>query len=331
MRPALFPMLAWTAFMTLGLAVVGCENKQDTKANVLPLGAATADVTGDAGLPGDGTTTANECACLQPDLWFRFDSLTLTSLDGGPHPVIKTLNGLWAVDIDHKELNFYFHVVAVTPTSVKFEVVNGARIEDPQPLCKCSTGGDKCDAPARTTDTCLLDAKASLDTTVAIEFPREGCHLKPSAKAGINVYAGTTTGTKNCAPTLPVQHAIPVRSAILQAEMGPECQTIEDGLVLDGSFSEFALGKICTCVATSAQFTCPTCGKVDPTFVPGPSDDKECAGCNSKYQSLKSLLELFGDLQYGCKAEDGGKAVCLTAAFHGVRIAAPPPSCGQLK
>jgi hypothetical protein len=328
MRPALrIPTLALAGLALLGL--MACENKQETRANVLPVG----DAVSDTGLPQDATGTGSACDCLQPDQWFRFDSLTLTSLDGGPHPVIKTLNGLWAVDIDHRELNFYFHVLSVTPTSVKFEVVNGARIEDPQPLCKCTTGGDKCDAPARTTDTCLLDAKASLDTTVPIEFPREGCHLKPSAKAGINVYAGTTTGTKNCAPNLPVKHAIPVRSAVLQAEMANDCQTIEDGLVLDGSFSEVALGQICTCVATSAQFTCPTCGVVDPKFVPDPKngDDKACGGCNSKYQSLKSLLELFGDLNYTCKAEDGGKAVCLTAAFHGVRIEAPPPSCGKLK
>lgn len=325
-------MKALIAALHIGLLsclTIACASPPDHRPNVLPN--SVGDVASGVQLPGDATSAT--CGCLAVGQWFRFDSLALTSLDGGQHPVIKTLNGLWAVDIAHHELNFYLNVMDVTPTSLRFKVVNGARTEDPQPECKCTTGGDKCDIPDRTTDTCLLDANSSLNTEVFIDFPRDGCHLLPSAKAGINVYAGTTTGSKNCAPDLPVKNAIPVRNAILKGEVSADCSAIEDGVVMEGGFSELALGKICTCVATSAQYTCPTCGTLDPKFVPDPknSDDPACGGCNSKFQSLKSLLELFGDLQYGCKAEDGvGKAVCLTATYRAVRIDKAPPGCGKL-
>lgn len=305
--------LPCASILLAGLALsslIGCENKQDASANVIPVIDAriaddsvadvAADVTGVADATDAGAVTP--CDCLQVGQWFRFTELKLLTLDGGAHPVIGTLNNLWKTDIGHFELNFYFEVAEVSDSHVKFRVVNGARIDDKG-------------------NTCLLDANSSLDTTVMMEHPRQGCHLKPSTNAAINVYAGTPTNAKNCAPALPIKHAIPVRGAALECNVAPDCSALNDGMVLSGNFSKAALGKICTCITLGDQ-NADTCGVLDPKYA-----SSECAGCNDKYQSLSALLDAFGELKYECTGDDGGPAVCLTASYHGVRIPTPPPSC----
>ena len=300
--------------------LIACENKEDSKPNVIPGGDIKVSVDSLADVPNDATSLADSltsgdavdavdaavavtpCGCPQVGQLFRFTELKLLTLDGGLHPVIGTLNNMWKTDIGHFELNFYFEIAEVNDAHVKFRVVNGARTDDKG-------------------NTCLLDAKSSLDTTVFMDHPRQGCHLMPSTNAGINVYAGTPTNTKNCAPTLPIKHAIPVRGAALEANVAPDCSALTDGMVLSGNFAKDALAKICTCITLGEQ-NADTCGVLDPKF-----KGNKCDACNDKYQSLTDLLEAFGDLQYGCKAEDGGLAVCLTASFQAVRVLTPPPSC----
>jgi len=305
------------------MGLCACENAVETRPNVLPSAdaPASADVPdvgteadspgsdlGAPELPGD-VTAAAECSCLAVGQWYRFTKLKLLTLDGGDHPVIVVLNPLWATDIKHNELNFFFGVTAASDTHVTFNVVNAARTDD--------KGG-----------MCMLDVDSGLDTTVVLEMPRAGCALQKSSKAGINVYAGTTVNTKNCAPDLPVKHAIPVRNAELEGTLKSDCSGIIEGKVLSGSFSKAALGKICTCLTVGAQ-RAEECGVPDPKYTPDPngSDDPLCGGCNSKYQNLMTLLNAFGDLQYTCLSEDGGPAVCLTAEFTAERVLDPPKSC----
>jgi hypothetical protein len=302
----------------LGALALACSNPTDDKANVLPSLKADA-----VGLASDATASNATCGCLAVGQWFRFDTLKLKSLDGkADHPVIPTLNNLWQQDIDHFELNFYVKIEEVTDGKVKLRVVNGARTDEPpnpdDTVCSSSD-----DLAKQKPTTCLLDNPAKLDTTTLVELPRSKCQMSESAAAGINVYAGTPANTKNCAPTLPVKHAIPIRNAVLTGRFNDDCTQMLDGQVLAGSFAKAALSKICTCLTVGKQLgNC--CAEPDPNYV-----DSECGGCNSHYQNLQSLLEAFsgGSLDYGCKSEDGSPAVCLTASFTAQRLDAPPPSC----
>lgn len=295
-RPSTSRMQPLLATLVLLVAVAACENKVDDAPNRLP---STNDASAlDA--PADASPTVATCDCLQPGKWFRFDALAVTSLDEATgHPLIGQLNSLWKIDIAGMELNFYFEVVEASATSVKFRVLNGARV------------GKE--------DTCLLPK-----TETTIVFPRSGCSLAKSAPAGINVYAGTEANTKNCAPTLAPTHAIPVRNATLQATVAPDCSAIGDGLVLTGGIAGDALAKTCTCITNKTQ-TSESCLVPDAKYVDG-----DCDGCNSKYSNLLGLFRSFSgdkDPDYLCKSETGGPAVCLTATFHAVAIAAAPPVC----
>lgn len=277
-----------SAFCALSLAI-GCENKTDDTANNLNTGKS--DTTG-------GDVLAGACDCLKPDLWFRFDKLSLDSIDLAPHNVQKALNPLWKKDIEGYELNFYVHIVSVTATEVAVEIVNGARV-------------------AGTADqVCLLPY-----TKVNVTLPRDGCALKPSAPAAMNVYAGTPANPKNCAPVNEVKHSIPVRGAVLQALLASDCSRIDEGLVSAGHLPASALDVTCTCLTTGNQ-KAEECGVPDASYV----STNSCDGCNKKFQNLNTLLNTFGALEYKCQ-EGTEKAACLTASFAGGRIDGPPAVC----
>ncbi|MCB9739568.1 MAG: hypothetical protein H6747_09895 [Deltaproteobacteria bacterium] len=280
----------------LALALLaGCENEVDSSPNNLNVGAADS---------GSQDVVAGECDCLQKGTAWRFDKLTLDSIDNGPHNVQIALNPLWKKDIAGFELNFYAEVLEVSPTEVKIRIVNGARI----------VGSEK--------DVCLLPY-----TGVEVTFPREGCRLKPSAPAAMNVYAGTPANPKNCAPAIDVPHSIPVRGAVLEALIASDCGRVDDGLVSAGHLPEPALAKTCTCLTTGNQNS-ESCGEPDQTFAdPNKNaDNPGCDGCNSKFQNLKTLLNNFGELKYECK-EGNDKAACLTASFAGAKVDALPAVC----
>jgi hypothetical protein len=301
------------------LAAVGlcaaCENPVETRANLLPPAAdakAAVDGAADAtatDASGDTTATAATCGCLQKGMWFRFDTLAVTSVDLNPDAnVIAALNPLWASDIEKQELNFYVEVQDVTADNVKLRVVNGARISGTKP------------ADAKT---CLLQYTAGV-----VDHPRKGCTWEKSAPTKMNVYAGTPENTKNCLPVGEVKHVIPVRAAVLEAVISADCQKLTNGIVSTGALAESSLKSTCTCLAVGSQLAEDVCKWPDAKF-----EDKNnkgaCAGCNEGFQNLKSLLQDFngGDLEYKCKSDDGSKAVCLTAKYTAVRIAAPPPDC----
>lgn len=289
MRPGSVRAPALVIAISSLLLAIGCENKTDDTANNLNTGAS--DSAGD-------DVAAGACDCLKADLWFRFDKLTLDTIDLAKHNVQIALNPLWKKDIDAFELNFYVHVVAATATEVSLEIINGARV-------------------AGTTDqVCLLPY-----TKVNVTMPRDGCALQPSAPTAMNVYAGTPANPKNCAPVNEVKHSIPVRGAVLQALLSADCARIDDGLVSAGHLPASALDVTCTCLTTGNQ-KAEECGVPDASFV----SDNKCDGCNKKFQNLNTLLNTFGALEYKCK-EGEEKAACLTASFAGGRIDAPPPVC----
>ncbi len=270
--------------------LTGCEmSDPPATRNNLNDGASAAVDTADTG--------GGECGCLKPGLWFRFEKLTLDSIDLGKHNVQLALNPLWKKDIETFELNFYAHVKAVTATEVTIEIVNGARV-------------------AGSTDVCLLPY-----TKVEVVNPRKGCALDKSAPTAMNVYAGTPANPKNCAPKNEVKHSIPVRGAVLEAVVNADCTRMDQGIVSAGHLPKAALDITCTCLATGNQ-TSETCGVPEAGYV----DGKGCDGCNSKFQNLNTLLNNFGTLEYKCK-EGGLPAACLTASFWGGIVAGPPPVC----
>ena len=259
----------------------------------------TDSTSGDVGLAGDATATGVACSCLKEGDWFRFDKLQIDSLDGEKHNVMIVLNPLWKSDVANHELNFYFQVIKVSGTEVTLNVVNGARVD-----------GTK-------SDTCLLPY-----TSAQLVHPRAGCQLDESKPSAMNVYAGTESNKKNCAPKNAVPHSIEMRGAVLKAEFSADCSKIINGKVVSGSLSRASLEQTCTCVNPGQG--AEECGVIDPTF-----KGNSCDGCNSKYQNLKTLLENFGELKWKCEV-DGKPAVCLVASFWAVRIDKAPPICAGL-
>lgn len=283
--------------------VSGCDNPVNSAANHIPL------LTDDSGITSgacDPQYAAGGCDCLKVGDVYRFTSLQLTSVDGNPEfAVIPVLNSLWQMDIDNYELNFMVKITELTMDNVEIEVTNAARVGD-------------------TKKPCLLPK-----TAAKIRFPRNGCCLDESETGSINVYAGSQEHTKNCGylenktPKIGVDHAIPIRGVKLSARATPDCSKIENGLVLEGSFSKDALFNLCTCQTLPGQSS-DVCTIPDPKYKDTNADNPgACDGCGDNWQSLGGLLSAFaGDegLKYGCKSDTGGPSVCMTTTFTAVKV-----------
>ena len=298
--------------LTMGCGVKLSGNPIDETPNKLPV----ADTgSGDsAALPGDGTSTGDGCACLQPGMVFRFDNLQIKSLDGNPdHLVIGTLNPLWKGDIDKHELNFFLEIKDVSETELQLRIVNGARMDK---------AGNVCALPV---------------TSNTVTMQRNGCKLKNLVATGLNVYAGTPANPKNCTTGLEVPHAIPVRNAFFEAEVAPGCGRVQNGVLTQGTIGKESLDNTCTCLTLGGK-PAEECGVPDAKFAGYPSLQNEegkppqfckecCKGCNPIFTNLKELLVMFGELQYKCSDDKGKPGVCLSALFEAPRIDKVPVDC----
>jgi len=293
----LAPVTSTAILAALCAAAATCASPVDDTPNKLPEPVVKAD--------GNANTDCGTCDCLKEGIWYRFTSLELTSIDDHEnHLITQVLNPLWEADIKGGELNFFMEVQKVSASEVTVRVVNGARI----------AGGD---------ELCLLPY-----TGVEMIHPRNGCCLGDSKKTAMNVYAGTHVNPKNCAPSLPVKHAIPVRNAVLQARLQPDavdgCSEVS-GTVVSGSLSVASLQKTCTCLNPGKK--AEACGDLEPDFK-DEGKDPGCAGCSKKYQNLFSLLTKFPPkLTFKCTDPEGKPAACLTARYTGVRVDAAPKPC----
>lgn len=317
MMAAAIGLLALQGCNTLAGALTGIDepNTVDNSKNKLPVAdvATTDTASGDAVTLADGASAANDCDCLQKGMVFRFSTLQIKTLDGGPHLVIKTLNPLWQNDINNNELNFYIEIMDVAASEFTMRIVNGARTD---------LIGSVCTMPV---------------TQSTVVMHRDGCKIWNTVPTGLNVYAGTTANPKNCTTALAVPNSIPVRNANFEAQIAPQCTAITQGLLVEGSIGKAALDGTCTCL-TLGSSKAEDCGVPDASFPGYPSTkNKEgqppeyctecCKGCNKKYTNLKELLVSFGTLKYECKDENGLPAVCLSATFEAPRIDAAPPPC----
>lgn len=271
-----------------------CANEVDTSQNVLPWLSEREVVDAEEVAPEVAT---GSCDCLTVGRWYRMDSLALTTIDGKEHRAIPNLNNIWKADIAALDLSILMEVTAVDAASVTMRVVNGARIDGEQRVCR-------------------LDA-----TAVDVVFPRDGCRLDASAESAFNVYAGTLDYAKNCSTTLPVKHAIPVSKARLEGNVSEDCGAILQGKVPSGGLGQAELGEICTCLLVPGK-PASDCGALDPAFA-----DNACVGCNAKYQPLGQLLNAFGAPDWLCTTESGAPAACLTADFTAVALEAGPEAC----
>ncbi len=311
---ALLGLLALPGCNTLAGVLTGVDqpNDVDESKNKLPSADA---ASGDSVNLADGASATNDCGCLQKGMAFRFSTLQIKSLDGGPHLVINTLNSLWSGDIKKQELNFYLEIVDVAGDEFTMRIVNGARI-------------------ANSTDVCTLPVTES-----TVVMHRNGCKISNAQLTGLNVYAGTVANPKNCTTALAIPNSIPVRNAKFEAEIAPQCTGIVNGLLVEGSIGKAALDATCTCMTISPTAKAEDCGTLDPNFKGYPSSKNKdgqppefctecCKGCApTKYTNLKELLVSFGALKYLCKDEAGGPAVCLSATFEAPRVDAAPAPC----
>ena len=171
-------------FFGLWFFETGCnQNQIDTTPNILPRsqgGQANQNEGGimeEGGSMGGNQGEENCESCIQVGHFYRFTELALTSLDQNPmHPVIGTLNSLWAGDIENHQLNILFEIKEVAADQIRVSALNAA----------WNGQGDD--------DYCLLN-----DTAIEFNFTRSGCGFENSEKAGINIYAGSTEYPKNCA------------------------------------------------------------------------------------------------------------------------------------
>jgi hypothetical protein len=282
--------------LPLLVAVAACANEVDSSENKLPY-LSEREVVDTAG--GDQEVSQTGCECITAGRWYRFDTLALTTIDGKNHPVISTLNNLWQADINGLELSIMLEVSEVSASEIKARVMNGARVDGTQTICRLE------------------------HTVVDVTFPRSGCRLEASNESPFNVYAGTETYPKNCSTTLPVRHAIPVSRARLEATVSDDCGRIIGGKVPSGGLGQAELGKICTCLLLPGA-PAEDCGALDQSF-----DANACLGCNAKYQPLGQLLNAFGEPEWLCTTESGAPAACLTADFTAIAMEAAPDPCAR--
>lgn len=291
----------WAASVA-ALVCVACENPVDTTPNRFDAASPT-PLDGAARVPdgplSDATDESGACGCLEVGQTFRFDSLTLESLDGGPHPAVGQLNDKWGHDIRARLLNVLFEVTEVAEDRVRVHALNAAR--DLVPSAQAS-------API-----CRLEP-----TSVDFELERTGCAFTMTAPAGIRIYVGTTAETKNCAPTLPVPNAIPIDRVRLAFTLRPDCAALDDGRVLEASLPKAALDRVCTCLAD------------DVGACAGAAAQPGCDGCAGSYFNLSGLLLALGRgvaPAYRCTDANGGPALCLEARFSSERVRDPLPDC----
>lgn len=289
------------AALVLALCPWACANPLDTRVNVFDAASASI-VTQDAAAAGgqaagDGTT-AGACGCLEVGQVYRFDDLTLETLDGGPHPAVGQLNDKWGADIDQHLLNVLFEVTEVTPERIRVHALNGAN-----------------DREIGAESVCRLES-----TGVDFDLERDGCTFTMAVSAGIHIFVGTTAATKNCAPDLAVPNAIPIDRVRLGFSLTSDCSALTDGRVLEASLPKAALGRICTCLSDDID----TCS--------GPAAQPGCGGCAGSYFNLESLLLALGRgaaPAYGCKDAEEGPALCLEARFTGERLPARLDDCSS--
>jgi len=278
---------------------VGCENEVDDSANILP---SNDMMVQDAAPPApDGGATCRDC--LEVGMWYRFDTLTVETLAGEVHPAVPTLNAAWAADVENKELNILFEIMAIEGDTISIRAINAALLGEG--------------------DICLLPDTA-VDLTIASDAPG-GCEFTTTEPAGINVYAGTTDHSKSCAPNRPIANSIPVEQLQLTNGVNADCSRITTGKVVEAAIPATALTEVCTCLAglTGPATLCP---ELDADYA---ADNGSCAGCNLGYQPLGELVALVGgsELKTECTDAAGGPAVCLSASFEAVRLDASPANC----
>ena len=303
------------SFLSLMILGMGCtENKIDTSPNILPApqgdpnqGGGTGGVMGgpqggaQGGIQGGMQGEAPCRTCIQEGSFYRFTELSLTSLDGNEtHPVIGTLNSLWAGDVENHQLNILFEIKEVTEDRIKVSALNAA----------WNGEGDN--------DYCLLT-----NTAIEFDFTRSGCGFVNEDPAGINIYAGSQEFPKNCSVTDEFPNTIPVRDVTLEGAFNDTCDEIISGLVPSALIAKQALDQTCTCLIGPAS-PLDACKGPDSSYM-GDADG-QCGGCNDSYRSLNSLLSAFGELSYSC--DDGGNpAVCIDARYKATRLNFTPEVC----
>lgn len=297
----------YLALAALALAA-GCANEVDDSENdLLPVTAIDRGITEpapDGGAGGDGGPGVGGGCPATGDV-FIFDSLRVTSLAGNPqHGAIAQLNNVWARDIELKELNVLFEVVAADEAGVRVRAVNAARLDD--------------DREGR----CVLP-----HTAIDLDFARDGDRLVMRQPAGVNIYAGSQSIPRNCAPAAEVRHTIPVRDAILEARPSADCGALLDGRAVQAVLYADDLRGICTCLAPGQP--AEQCRPLDPGYTSNPDPNgNDCNGCNSVRRNLETLLIALGGGAAGYEPGPGGRDVVrLQATFSAARLQRIPPAC----
>lgn len=280
-----------------GFVWAGCASATDDTLNRLPSSTAP-DVVADA---KPDTGPAGTCDCATVGDWYRFTVLAIDTLAGNAdNALLGLLNGIWAKDIAAYGLNVMVEVTEVTDTEVRLRAVSGARVggRDSQEVCVLPG----------------TDSEAVL--------PRAGCELQDSEPTGINIYAGSTTRVKNCAPGLTPMHAIPARDLVLTATVANDCGSLTGGKVVSGVITEDALDSVCSCVNDDVE----DCFAIDPDY---PGKGGHCVGCEQGFAHLKGLLQAppSNIKEFACTSLDGEPALCITAHFEAVRMETSPSPC----
>lgn len=296
--------------VVMGLAA-GCSFDIDRSENLLPPPVAPEPTPEpEAGADGgaDGGDVCNPdpgaCDCIQVGDWYRFTALYPTSLGGDPrHPLVLTLKNLWIKDIDRFELNVMFEVTAVEGDRITVVAMNGARGE--------LGSGEVCGLP---------ETRAEL---VFERDPCDRCRLVMPEPGQINIYAGSPEIPRNCAPTVPVKHTIPVTRIALDVQINDDCSELTEGVGIGAGIPESALPNICTCPGISGPVE--DCEAIDPAF-----EGNDCNGCNGNFQNLQGLMIALNGgrpVPMECPDADGNPGVCIDAYFTAARWPEAPPEC----
>lgn len=281
------------AFTLVALCLAGCENDVDNSENLLQHP--------DAAVVDANLVDAGDELCPAAGTWYVFDTLRITEIGHDEtHGAIMSLNTIWADDIERKQLNILFEVTESTGTLLRVRAMNAARLDDDL--------DDWCRVPA---------------TVVDIVFNRAGDVLSMTEEAGINIYAGSESIPKICAPGVNPTHTIPVREALLEARLEGGCSRFADGVATKAVLFGDDLRQVCSCLIPGSS--AEQCGLVDPNYDSG---NFNCDGCNAFHRNLHALLGGFtgGEPAYEV-GDDGLERLPIKATFTAVRLDDTPPVC----
>ena len=212
---------------------------------------------------------------------YRFTSMIIEE----PYLLADLLNSKWAADLQDNILNVLFQVERSDPSLTGYPV-RTATIR--------TASGWRTPADLRLPEDTAIESFCMIrPTEEALELAPDRactnrCQLATSTPSSLNFFAGPESRPINCAPQLPLQHAIPLTEVDARFVFNEDCTMLLQGR-LSACLERAAAEKICICALDSGS-----CKVQEPIDVETPytSRTEFCSRCGpGAWISLSDFID----------------------------------------